>query len=29
MYVEVILLLCMLSLCWLDAKVYGMMVVCV
>ena len=29
MYVEVTLLLCMLFLCWLDAKVYSMMVVCV
>ena len=29
MYVEVTLLLCMLFLCWLDAKVYIMMIVCV
>ena len=29
MYVKVTLLLCMLFLCWLDAKVYNMMVVCV
>ena len=28
MYIEVILLLCMLFLCWLDAKVYSIMVAC-
>jgi hypothetical protein len=28
-YVEVTLLLCILLLCWLDAKVYDTMVVCV